>query len=372
MRPGKLLLAVLLALSVSPGQAQVLSPPEILDTGMRTLQERHLADLKAVGVAVTAHPFPFHFYFSRKLDIPEDVQKGSDQRSIQFARYRDLTVVKITGNYYGAYSDERMKKEERLRRTFQDVLLPILREAVPRLGNEPELQAFALEVSHHVRQKVLGVSAERPENVVLIAPRAVAARMVAAQTAIEQKAAAEGAELYVNGQPATLWPGEKPVLAEAGQPKPETKPANTPAPTYNAVRLPGPLQVAPIYPAAAPAPAAIDAAPAQARTPDALAAMQASYQPALDRIVKELDKEAHFVSYAPPAFVEFRKSLYLQLSITTTLPENESGSQYRLAALAFDQHVAHLIRPVLAYFKDRVNFDGIDFSTSERIGEKSS
>src|SRR5579862_1909508 len=99
--------------------------------------------------------------------------------------------------------------------------------------------------------------------------------------------------------------------------------------------------------------------------------MQVSYQPALDRVVKELDKEAHFVPYAPPTFIEFRKNLYLQLSITTTLQENESGSQYRLAALAFDQHVAHLIRPVLAYFKDRVNFDGIDFSTSERIGEKS-
>src|SRR5579862_2466113 len=308
MRPGKLLLAVLLALSVSPGQAQVLSPPEILDTGMRTLQERHLADLKAVGVAVTAHPFPFHFYFSRKLDIPEDVQKGSDQRSIQFARYRDLTVVKITGNYYGAYSDERMKKEERLRRTYQDVLLPILREAVPRLENEPELQAFALEVSHHVRQKVLGVSAERPENIALVAPKAVAARMVAAQTVNEQKAAGVAAEVYVNGQPATLWPGEKPVVAEAGQPAAaETHPVNSPVPTYNAVRLPGALQVAPIYPAPAPAPAAVDSVPSQGRAPDALPAMQVSYQPALDRIVKELDKEAHFVPYTPPTFIEFRK-----------------------------------------------------------------
>ena len=322
-----MLLAACLAFPGSHGQAQVLSPPEILDPNSRALQQKHLADLKAIAVAVAAHPFPYHFYFSRKLDIPEDQQKGSDQRSIQFAKYRSLTVLKITGNYYGAYSDERMKKEERLRRTFQDVLLPILREAVPRLESEPELQAFALEVSHHVRQKVLGVSAERPENVVLIAPKAVAARMAAAQNVDEQKAAAVDAEVYVNGQPATLWPREKPVLAEAGQPVPETTlPSGAPAQTYNPVRLPGALQVAPSYPPAAPA--SIRGSrplPAQARAPDALPALQASYQQALDRIVKELDKEAHFVSYAPPTFIEFRKGRYLQLSITTTLQETESG-----------------------------------------------
>ena len=42
-----------------------------------------------------------------------------------------------------------------------------------------------------------------------------------------------------------------------------------------------------------------------------------------------------------------------------------------MAALAFDRHIAHLIRPVLSSFKEQANFDGIDFSTSERVGEKS-
>jgi hypothetical protein len=75
------------------------------------------------------------------------------------------------------------------------------------------------------------------------------------------------------------------------------------------------------------------------------------------------------VRYAPPAFIPFHKGLYLQLSLTTALPESAGGSQYKLAALAFDQHIAHLIRPTLAYFKeDRGDFDGIDFSTSVRLG----
>ena len=124
-----------------------------------------------------------------------------------------------------------------------------------------------------------------------------------------------------------------------------------------------------------PAPAAPVALPPAARdtSPEALKTLQQSYQSTLDRMVQELESQAHFVRYAPPAFIPFHAALYLQLSVTTTLPETAAGSQYRLAALAFDQHIAHLIRPALAYFKDRDDFDGIDFSTSLRLaGDQSS
>jgi hypothetical protein len=85
-------------------------------------------------------------------------------------------------------------------------------------------------------------------------------------------------------------------------------------------------------------------------------------------MVQELESQAHFVRYAPPAFITFHNRTYLQLSVTTTVPEIAAGSQYRLAALAFDRHIAHLIRPVLAYFKDPAGFDGIDFSATVRLG----
>jgi hypothetical protein len=89
----------------------------------------------------------------------------------------------------------------------------------------------------------------------------------------------------------------------------------------------------------------------------------------LDRLVQELNTQAHFVRYAPPVFIPFHGGLYLQLSVTTALPGSAAGSQYRLAALAFDQHVAHLIRPTLEYFKEaQGDFDGIDFSASVRAG----
>jgi len=331
--------------------AQVVSPPEIRDPELRELQQKHFAELKAVAVAITSHQFPYRFYFSRTLDLNEDQQKTRDQRSIQFAKYGHQTVVEILGNYYAAYSDELMKKEERARRTFEDVMLPILRAEVPQLSDEPAIQGFALEISHHVRKKVLGVSGEHPENVVLVIPKAAALRLVAAPDEATQAVALEEGSLFINGEAATIWGRMTADLPAA----PVTAPS--PAP-------PVPATVVVAKPAPPPPPAPAAAAVAPEPTPDALHALQTSYRETLDKMVRELDPTAHFVSYAPPVFVNFHKGIYLQLSITTTLQSPETASRYRAAALAFDEHIAHLIRPVLACFKDAPTFAGIDFSTT--------
>jgi hypothetical protein len=336
------------SLTVAALFAQVVSPPEIRDPELRELQQKHFAELKAAAVAITSHQFPYRFYFSRTLDLNEDQQKTRDQRSIQFAKYGHQTVVQITGNYYAAYSDELMKKEERARRTFEDVMLPILRAEVPQLSDEPKMQAFALEISHHVRKKVLGVSGEHPENLVLVIPKAAALRLVSAPDEPTQAMALEEGTLFINGEPATIW-GRMTTDAPAA-------PAPVPAPAPPAMVV--------AKPAPAPPPAPTPAVTAPEPTPDALKGLQTSYQETLDKMVRELDQTAHFVSYAPPVFVNFHKGIYLQLSIATTIQSPEPSSRYRAAALAFDEHIAHLIRPVLACFKEAPQFAGIDFSTT--------
>jgi hypothetical protein len=98
--------------------------------------------------------------------------------------------------------------------------------------------------------------------------------------------------------------------------------------------------------------------------------LQSSNQELLAKLVKELDSQAHFVSYASPSFVVFRQGIYLELSLNTALPESAAGSRYKLAAMAFDDHVAPLIRPTLAYFKEEPKFDGISFSTTVHLTGK--
>jgi hypothetical protein len=93
---------------------------------LRALQEKYRNELKLVPKAAAAHNFPYHFYFSRKLDLEEKDQKQSDPRSVQFDRYQGQVVVKVTGNYFVSYSASLVKREERARRTYEGVILPLL------------------------------------------------------------------------------------------------------------------------------------------------------------------------------------------------------------------------------------------------------
>lgn len=316
---------VLTGLTALNAVGQVLAPAEIADPTLRGLQQSHLAELRAIAAAIAGHHFPYRFYLSRKLDLSEREQATSDGRSIQFDRFQGQLVLKITGNYFGAYSATRMTNEERARQTYRDVMLPILQAAAPALAGSDVPGAFALEISHHVVRKVLGVDTEAAENVVLILPKASAQLLAAARDEAGRDAALVKGAAYLNGAPISLLAGD--------------------------------LMESP----------AIQVSAASPRASSAPTKLEMEYRDTLARMLKELDSQAHFVPYAPPSFIAFRDGQYLQIPIATTLAAADSGSQYKMAALAFDRHIAHLARPVLAYFKDSADFTGIDFSTTVRL-----
>jgi hypothetical protein len=344
--------------------AQVLSPPEILDPDMRALQEKHFPALKAAAVDITSHQYPYRFYLSRTLDVTEQKEQQIDHRSIRFANFQGHTVVQVTGNYFAAYSDRLMDRNERVKQTYMDVVLPILRALAPRLAAEPKLTGFAIEISHHVRKQVIGVTVENPENLALIIPRSMAEKAAAGNDVVDQITALRASSVYVDGSPASLWSDQN--AGTSAKPDPGSQPASPVLSSSVLSKEPSasaPVVQQPIEPAPA-------AAPARDVSPEALQQTQTACQDLLDRIARELDSQAHFVSYAPPALIAFRKASYLQLSITTTLSPPDAGSQYRIAALAFDRHISHLIRPVLAFFKQDPDFDGIVFSSTVKIPGK--
>ncbi len=357
--------------------AQVLSPMEIKDPALRSLQQRHMPELKAIAASIGEHKFPYAFYFSRKLDIEEPEQKQLDQRSIRFEMYENRHALVITGNYYASYSDQLVDADHRLRQTYIYLVLPMLRAVVPGLQNDPAIDAFAFEFSHHVRRKVIGVSGEFPENVVFVIPRELASRVVGAQDLTSQQSLMLDAEVYRSGEPALLWlAGDRPALPEGRR---EEKPAAMLASVHPAVpvtpalrsltsSLPA-LDHASVPPELrAPIPHAPATATLHDSSPEGLKSLQERHQPAIEKLVQEHNADAHFVSYAPPSFITFKQGAYLQLALTSTLDAGLSDSQYKLAALAFDRHVAHLVRPLLAYFKDAdPGFDGINFSTTVKI-----
>jgi hypothetical protein len=361
-----LLVMVLRAMTSLP--AQVITPVELSDPRAQRLQQQHLQTLMAVATEIEAHKFPYPFYFSRVLDVDLAKMQVADQRSIRFDTYKGQTVLEITGNYYAAYSADRMDSYARLKETFERVVMPILQAEVPHFPDDSEFSAFAIEVSHHVRQKVMGVSSERPENVTIIIPVPVAQKLVDAKSDDQKQAAILDAQVFLNGQPYSLWlqegapseewkekytplPGARKQPVEIANAPTNNAPSNNPSVSANLIKTPAPSM--------------------RIRTPESLALLQRQNQDAIDRLVKSLDSQAHFFAYAAPTFIGFRQGAYLQLSFRTSLEAPPGSSRYKLAALAFDDHVSHLIRPVLDFFPPDVDFDGVDFSSTLRLSDGS-
>jgi len=352
--------------------AQVVASVEIADPALRAMQQQSFTDLKAVGQNITNYPFNFPFYLSRKLDIDEKVQKRTDQHSIRFEHLNGSTVLAISGNYYGAYAADKFNDEQRARQTFQDVVVPILKAVVPTFQGNSAVQGYAVEVSHHVISKTMGMPIERPENLMIYFPQAAAVKLVTAQSNMAMQGALIDADVLLNAKQLSIWltdEGNKPVkelvpplpapatptlIAVATPPAaPSSHPASEPA---------APLDSKPVSaPAPPPAPPSIAV---RDSSPASLAALQSSIQGVSNHMLKELEPDAHFVTYAPPAFIPFHHQAYLELSLTTALSEPPDTSRYKLAALSFDEHISPLIRRVLTYFPGDQKFDGISFSTT--------
>jgi hypothetical protein len=354
-------ITIVVAALIGSAAGQVLSPAEVTDAAPQQLQNKYFDQLKAFGAEGSAHKFAYPFSFSRTLDVEMPQQAAVDQRSISFGTYNNQIVLKITGNYFASYSTATMDFNQRTRQTFLDVVLPLLRMAAPRLAGVEALQAYAFEISHHVRDKVLGVNNESFENVVYIFPRAAAERLVKAATREQQQAAVLEGEIFVNGEPFMMWLNGDPP---AGQAKPRK---HRPVAGPEIASLAPTAAVSAIEPTVNPKLLGMKETPLRKVTPEVLAALEVANQEILPRLTRDLDGAAHFVPYAPPIFVRFRNGAYLQLAVTTPLAgATATDSRYKIAALAFDEHIAHLVRPVLAYFPD-ADFDGVDFSTTVKF-----
>jgi hypothetical protein len=364
-------LVALFLFVASAALAQVVSPVEIKDPALRTFQQQYIDDLKLVGQDILATKFDYPFYLGRKLDLDQAQQQRADQHSIRFDSYNGKTVLAITGNYYASYSAEKVEPDERARSTFLKVVMPVLQAAAPHFQSNHDVQGYAVEISHHIVGKVMGVSMERPENLMVFLPQAAALRLLASKDDDARQAALMQGQTFLNAQPITIWlSGAGPQLA-VNTPDNSTDGDSGPAHVGAEIVPGGNSGPVPGLPKAKQLPAP----PPRDTSPQALSSLQSSNQQVVDQIVKELDPQVHFVSYAPPKFVAFRQGVYLELSLNSTLPASDAGSRYRLAAMAFDDHVAHLIRPLLAYFKDEQEkdeqkFDGIGFSTTVHLAGK--
>src|SRR5271165_6458928 len=184
-----------------------------------------------------------------------------------------------------------MDSYARLEETFERVIMPILQAEVPHFPDDSEFSAFAIEVSHHVRQKVMGVVSEQPENVTIILPVPVGQKLVDAKSDDQKQSAILEAQVFLNGQPYSLWlqegaPSEEwkekytPLSAakkqsvEAGNTTASNATSNNPSVSPNLMKASAPTM--------------------RIITPESLALLQRQNDDAVTGLTKDVDKEAHF------------------------------------------------------------------------------
>jgi len=347
---------------VLPAAGQVLSPAEIKDQTARQLQQSHISQLRAVAGAIQAQTFPYPFFLSRVLDLDQKQMAHADQRSIRFDRYNNQTLLMITGNYYVSYATDRVNANERIHKTLDEVVRPMLLSVVSEFANVDNFDGYAFEIAYHVRRKAMGMRGENAENVVFIFPRKAAQRLIGAANDEQLQAAILESKVFLDAEPFTLWvSGDRPSDEEI-QKRRNVASADHKTTVEGMSVTAGsglPPQSSVSHESVRPADA-----PARVILPDTLSNLKLSYASKILDLERQLDTQAHFVSYAPPEFIQFHGAIFLEFSVNTSLDTAAFGSRYKLAALTFDEHISHLIRPTLAYFQDTADFDGLVFSTT--------
>ena len=206
----------------------------------------------------------------------------------------------------------------------------------------------------------MGMSTENPENMMFVYPREMAQHLITAVNPEQVQTAVLDSEVYVDAEPFDLWVNGKRPPEEEIQ-----KARNDRRQQQRGTMGAGIASTLPVSAGVTVSESLVKAEPLNRLVlPQTLANLKLSYADPVARLLDGLKDQAHWVPFAPPSFIGFHGGAYLQLSVESKLELATEASRYKQAALAFDDHIAHLVRPTLAYFPNASDFDGISFSTT--------
>src|SRR5437899_7393448 len=145
-------LGIAIALSAQRASAQV-SPAEILNPDLKALEQTYFQQLIAINQSIAKTKFPFSLYLSRYVGLDPAQQAEADSRGLEFVRFQDRVILKVTGNYNAAYDTLRLTQNERAAATFRSVVLPVLSVVTAALPEDLACDGVGFEISHHTRTK---------------------------------------------------------------------------------------------------------------------------------------------------------------------------------------------------------------------------
>ena len=364
-----LLSLVLGCICSSTASAQV-SPNEILDPQLKSLEAQYLPQLKTINQHIARKQFPFPFYLSRVVGLDPAQQVEADTRGLEFKHFRDRVVLKATGNYNAAYDKKQLSRNEQAARTFRDVMLPILQIITQNVPPDIDCDAIGMEISYHVRDRQKSYDYEGAENLVVVLDRKDAFQMVLEKDDNARQVLLDRSLVYLGGEEYGLSLLDRdPVVVDkqARAKSNQIDAGSTLSASTSASRLirsnPNLLPSAAVGndPSGGPKVDLSRAKPA-ATAADA-AKLQSQYQAQLDALAREGQVKLGFVDYDPPTFVVVSKQMVLQMTLkNSTRLDPEKTNIYKRAAQTFDLFVAPKMKDVLDRIPSDVPVDYYDFS----------
>ena len=363
-------LAALLLTAVSTS-AQI-SPNEIRDPDLKALEKQYFQELKTLNQNIAHMHFPFSFYLSRYVGLEPSKQAEADSRGLEFVKFRDRSVLKVTGNYNAAYNANTFTRNERAARTVQDLILPILRTVTQGISPDVGCDAIGFEISYHTRADEKSYDYEGKETLVMVVDKQDAFKLAQATNDQARQDILNQSQIFLGGKEYGLSLLEKDPLLVESLPKRATPPPSTmtvPASSTAASHSSAPLLHSPFngltYPSSESAiPSKPDLSLSKpAAKPEDAEKLQAEYKTQLDALANEGKAKYQFVDYDPPAFVVVNKELALQMTLRNVLRfDAEKTSIYKRAAQTFDLFLAPKLKDIFADVPKEANFDFYDFS----------
>lgn len=373
------LLAIVFVCGGDPARAQV-SPAEIRTPELKELEQTYLKQLIEMNRQVAKTKFAYPLVLSRYVGLDPQEQSGSDTRGLEFVRFHERNILKVSASYNAAFRADRVTQNQRANRILDDVIVPILRLLPEYFPADVPFDGFGFEISYHVRAAAAHSDFEGKEILVLVLAKDDAFRYTKAESEAAQQQILNVSEVYVSGQDFGLALGksEPMSLAEVDKRRPakealpaekeataspvgRTAPASGISPRLSlGIQMPARISTSAPGSASMPAQEAPQAPPLTQADADVL---QKRYQSELDALAKEGAAKFHLTEYAPPSLVVFRNQLYLQVSLRNPASfDKEKTSIYKRAAQSFDLFLAPLLKDLLARTPSMPGLAGLDIT----------
>lgn len=363
-----------------------MNPAEIINPELKAAETKYFSQLKALNHAIEATRFPFSFYVSRYVGLNPAQQAESDSRGIEFVRFHDQVVLKITGNYNAAYNAALLTQNQRATHVFQEVITPILQLVAREIPADVTCDAIGFEISFHSRSQKTNYDYEGKEILVAVLKPADAFAYSQAQSDQDRQEILNRSEIYLDGNLFGLAlyqpnPFDLEALGRITQPSKAEAPPETSSRVSPGASLAGPRVVTDFtnpktrgetdgdYSSSRPklpAPVAQPVTPAATQSDAEL--LQTKYQAELDAYAKVLASRFHLVDYAPPSFGVFRNQIVLQITLRNSSRfDRNATSIYKRAAQSFDLFLAPQLKDLLEKIPADWEFNALDISILNQL-----